>query len=65
MAKKNLFVIWLVGLASIIGSIAVGMALVNGILAVPIIGSLLNQISGWIIVVGGVIAGLQSLGFMK
>lgn len=46
--KVVTFVAWLTG---IIVSLAVGSALVNGILAVPYIGMLVNQIAGWIVVV--------------
>ncbi len=44
-------VFWLVG---IIVSLAVGFGLISGSLAVPYIG-VVNQITGWIVVIGTVI----------
>ncbi len=54
-------VMWLTG---IIVSLAVGFGLVGGTLAVPLIGNLVNQIAGWIVVVTtllGVILALLKL----
>ena len=54
MAKKDAsgklvsFVAWLTG---IIVSLAVGTALIDSTIAAPFIGTLANQIAGWIVVV--------------
>lgn len=55
MAKKEggmsglvTFIAWLVG---VIVSLAVGEALINGTLAVSFIGTITNQIAGWIVVI--------------
>ena len=54
MAKKEggmstlvTFIAWLVG---VIVSLAVGEALINGTLAVSFIGTIVNQIAGWIVI---------------
>ena len=65
MARKLNFVDILVGVSAILASIAIGVAMTSGVLAVPVVGLLVNQVAGWVIVAGGVIAGLRMFGLMK
>ena len=48
MGKTINFVAWLTG---IIVSLAVGSALIEGTIAAPLVGSLINVVAGWIVVV--------------
>lgn len=48
LSKTINFVAWLTG---VIVSLAVGTALINGVLAVPFIGNITNIIAGWIVVI--------------
>ena len=55
MAKKSsplgtlvTFIAWLTG---VIVSLAVGSALISGIIAVPYIGTIVNEVAGWIVVI--------------
>lgn len=66
MARKRMnFVGLLVGLSAILASIAVGVAMTTGTIAVPIVGVLINQIAGWVVVVGGILAGLRTFGLIN
>ncbi len=65
MAKKNKLVDMLMAISVIMASISVGIAMTNGILAVPYVGLLINQIAGWVVVVSGVLSGLKMFGLMK
>lgn len=46
--KVVTFVAWLTG---VIVSLAVGSALIRGVIAVPYIGNMVNIIAGWVVVV--------------
>lgn len=48
---------WIVG---VIVSLAVGFALINGIIAVPYVG-VVNVIAGWIVVVGAIISVIMAI----
>ena len=48
---------WIVG---IIVSLAVGFALIDGIIAVPMIG-VINVIAGWVVVVGAIISVIMAI----
>ena len=62
--KKLGLVPLLVAISHILAGIAVGMGMVSGVIAVPIVGVLVNQIAGWVVVAGGVLAGLKALKLM-
>jgi hypothetical protein len=61
LSKAVTFIAWLTG---VIVSLAVGIALTNGNLAVPYVGAV-NQVAGWIVVlttlVGAVLAIINKL----
>jgi len=66
MAKnKILSLMGLIALAGILASIAVGMAIVNGVLSVPFFNAGFNTFTGWLVVVGGALKGLKEVGIMK
>ena len=48
---------WIVG---IIVSLAVGFALIDGILAVPYIG-VVNVIAGWVVVIGAIVSVIMAI----
>jgi uncharacterized membrane protein len=48
---------WIVG---VIVSIAVGFALIDGVIAVPFIG-VANVIAGWIVVIGAIISVIMAI----
>ncbi len=48
MGKTINFVAWLTG---VIVSLAVGSALIEGTIAAPLIGSLVNVMAGWVVVI--------------
>jgi len=59
MAKTSLMgiVAWIVG---VIVSLAVGFALIDGVIAVPYIG-VVNIIAGWIVVLGAIIGVIMAI----
>lgn len=68
MAKKRLMSLdGFLALAGILASIAVGNALVLGVLVVPLTEQfiLINQLAGWGVMIGGVIGGLKFIGIMR
>jgi len=65
MAKKeqnkfnfSAFIAWIVG---ILVSLAVGSAMIQGVLAVPLIPQLITAIAGWIVVIGAIISIIAAL----
>ncbi|MBT3397407.1 hypothetical protein HOA55_00160 [archaeon] len=48
---------WIVG---IIVSLAVGFALIDGVIAVPMLG-IVNVIAGWVVVVGAIISVIMAI----
>ena len=65
MAKKKNFVDMLIAISVIMTGIAVGIAMTSGVLAVPYVGLVINQIAGWVVVISGVMSGLRMFGLMK
>jgi len=71
MAKIKLLTLGgLMAIATLLASMTVGMAIVNGLLTVPFglgaLGSgIVDTIVGWIVVAGGVLALLKGFGLMK
>jgi len=59
MAKSSLMSIlaWIVG---VIVSLAVGFALIDGVIAVPLIG-VVNVIAGWVVVIGAIISVVMAI----
>ena len=49
--------------AGILMTLAIGSAMINGTLAAPWVGSMVNLIAGWIILVGGVFSIFRAFGF--
>ncbi len=64
MAKNKLMSIaGLIGLANIVAGIVIGMAIFNGVLPIPLVTqTIVSQIVGGLVVVGGVLEGLRKLG---
>lgn len=52
-------------IATILAGIAVGMAMVNNIIVVPLVGATINMFAGYIVVAGGIIAGLKTFKVIK
>ena len=66
MAKKKYKLLDMaMAISVILSSIAIGVAMTSGILAVPFVGLLINQIAGWVVVGSGVLSGLRMFGLMK
>ena len=61
MARRNILKT-VTDLASALVVVAVGFALTNGTIAVPVVGDLINQIAGWITVASGALQALSVFG---
>lgn len=65
MAKKqegkfnfSAFIAWIVG---VLVSLAVGSAMIQGVLAIPLIPQLIIAIAGWIVVIGAIVSIIAAL----